>query len=183
MSGVDYAFVSFSGHGEHVAGGQLSETRVCLTSTEDCPVDAINPRNRRHFAVVDTCRTLVVIQDLVEVQSRMCALANAKTFMSRAAVRAKFDEAVQAAEEGRVVVYSCKINQSAGDPPGLGGIFTSALIGEAGRMAIAATPGQVLSIPEVFAAAAAVTTRKNYPQQPELDEGRRRRSFPFAIGT
>lgn len=182
MKSVDYAFVTFSGHGSHVVDRGLSETRICLTSTVDCSVQEINPQNERHFVVIDACRAIVNIE-LLEERQNLALMTKATAYATRTNVRAAFDQAVRSAEAGRVVAYSCQIDQAAGEDATLGGIFSSALISKAGELAMAAKPCLPLSISDVFDEAARVTYERNAPQRPQLEAGRRLRHFPFAIGT
>lgn len=179
---VDYAFITFSGHGFHSVGRSQSETRICLTRTEECSVQDINPRNNRHFVVIDACRAIVRIQ-LNEERSMNFSRANAMKYASRQDIRAAFDAAVMAAEMGRVVAYSCGINQSAGEDSTFGGVFSSELVSEASRWSISANPRAILHVPEAFRLAEAATYRKNAPQRPEIELGRRMYHFPFALGT
>lgn len=182
MQNADYAFITFAGHGYHVKDATQSETRICLSPYETCAVHELNPRNKRHFVVIDSCRG-IVSADILEERRNAFAAVNAKAIIDREGARAAFDAAVTQAEEGRIVAYSCGINQSAGEVRQSGGIFSTALMGEAGRWALSANPRAVLDVNSAVTAAKKVTYDRNAPQMPELEAGRRLRYFPFAVGT
>jgi hypothetical protein len=182
MRDADYAFITFGGHGYHLQNGSQSDTKICLTESDSCLVYEVNPGNKRHFVAVDSCRGIVEKEFFEE---RFNALENfsARARIDREFVRDAFDKAVMAAEEGRVVAYSCGINQDAGDNSRLGGVFSNALTSEAMRWSMSASGNAVLSVTAAFESAKTVTLRRNSPQRPELEAGRRLRSFPFAIGS
>ena len=179
LSFADYVFIAFSGHGEHHVGKQLYETSLHLTATESCYVYEINPNNKRHFVAIDTCRAVVSVKQVLD--ERVVAMANAaRPQITRQQARALFDETFASAEEGRVVAYSCKVDQAAGETPS-GGFFSKSLVDESAKWAMAARSMAVLSVRESFDLAQSKTYKLNAPQWPELHAGRRLHHFPFAI--
>ena len=182
MATASYGFISFSGHGLHARSKLQSETRVCLNSSEDMAVSDLNPRNLRHLVIVDACRSIEDVE-LTEERANAIMAANASTYASRAEVRAAFDSAVSLADAGRVVAYACEIGHTAGEVSTVGGIFSTELVVSAQDWARRAAPRAILGLPEAFQTAADATYRRNAPQKPELESGRRLRHFPFAVGT
>ncbi len=122
----DYVFITCSGHGEHRVGKGLNDTVMYVKENETVSIDRINPKNKRHLVIVDVCRNIVKIEKMEEVRAVF------ESFMAKASIpfidyRKIFDDAVMANSEGRIVTYSCDLNQSAGDD-GHGGVFTQELL-------------------------------------------------------
>lgn len=180
-SSANYSFVSFSGHGEHHKGHALDETVVYLTENDKMYVSEINPKNSRHFILVDACRKVVqvLLRDSFEVMNK--AFAARKVELDWVTARRLFDAAVTASAEGRIVAYSCEINQAAGENE-KGGVFTQHLI--SAPLALDTVYGggrRVVSVKEAFTYAKEKTYAANAPQSPVLNLGRRLDSFPFGI--
>lgn len=175
----DYVFISCSGHGEHRVGKGLDETVMYVKDNETVSINNINPRNKRHLVIVDVCRNLVKIEKMEETRAAI------KAFMESAAMpidyRKIFDDAVMANPEGRIVAYSCDINQSAGDD-GSGGVFTQELL--AAPKSFSPTNSNrygIVKINQAFDQAKKMTYAKNAPQSPVFNAGRRMDFYPFAI--
>ncbi len=175
----DYVFITCSGHGEHQVGKGLDETVMYLNEKETISISSINPRNARHFLVVDVCRHIVKI----EKETRRAIM---DAFMESAAkgfidYRKIFDDAIMACSEGRIVAYSCDINQAAGDD-GSGGIFTQELLKAPRDFSPKNTSSYgIVRLDKAFERAQEMTYKKNAPQKPVLNAGRRQDFFPFAI--
>lgn len=175
----DYVFILCSGHGEHRVGKDLDETVMYLQENEIIAVNELNPRNKRHFVMVDVCR------GIVKVDEHRTKIALAKILESQSFLtidcRKIYDEAVMANPEGRIVAYSCDINQSAGETP-KGGIFTQEMLNAHLDFVLPnnSTYG-ILKIDHAFEQAKRRTQEKNFPQAPMLYAGRRRDFYPFAI--
>jgi len=177
---IDYVFVTCSGHGEHHVYNNFDDTVLCLNKTEEMYISEINPRNKRHLVVVDACRKVVKI---ALMEQRLVAAKAYEFFESaedRARARTLFDNAVVSSTEGRIVVYSCEKNQSAGDD-GKGGVFTQSLLIAGKEMR--KKPTGVVDINEAFAYAKDITYKLNAPQTPTINAGRRRDYFPFSVTT
>lgn len=185
MASADYAFVTFSGHGEHHVGASINETSAILNAKESCYAREINPRNRRHFVIIDCCRSVVHISKRWDKSAATILASNAAPpRISREEARRRFDTMAMDAEEGRVVAYSCNINQTAGeDPNGSGGYFSKAMVDLPETWAWNANPSLILTIPEAFGMAKQKTLADNAPQEAVLELGRRMRNFPYAIST
>lgn len=178
---ADYVFITCSGHGEHQVGQSLSETVMHLNEKETIPIVSINPKNKRHLVIVDVCRNLVRIDRAkLFAESKFAkgiALDSAKMVID---YRKVFDDAVMNTAEGRIVAYSCDINQSAGDD-GSGGVFTQALLNAPKRFSPTNNSYGIVNISQAFDVAKEVTYRENAPQSPVFNAGRRMNFFPFAI--
>lgn len=179
---ADYAFILCAGHGEHRVGRNIDETVMYLNEKDTISINEVNPKNRRHLVIVDTCRVLVKIKELA-----MEALAKSELRMdfSEAYIdyRKVFDDAILNTSEGRIVAYSCDINQAAGDD-GSGGVFTQALLSTANRFKPAGYGKyDIVNISQAFDVAKEITYAKNAPQSPVFNAGRRRDYFPFCIAT
>ena len=180
LSWVDYAFLTFSGHGCHRVSRELSETSLKLTTNESCNVVEVNPRNDRHLLVIDACRAIVREPDRF-IRSRLTAMANAlPRTITREKARSLFEDAYSAADAGHAVIYSCKVGQAAGESQ-YGGYFSRSLVGVSSSWACSASPNEVLSVRSAFDLAQTKTFDLNAPQWAELEAGRRLRHFPLAV--
>lgn len=183
QSGCDYAFTAFAGHGYMVKaeyGGH--DTVVCLRDGEDLRVKELNPGNKRCTVVADCCRNLIT--DIPAELIKEALTYNAKSFSAyddRARLRALFDQAVTAAEEGATYLYSCDKNQQAADDDDDGGLFTFHLLKAAREWAGAQARPAVLRLDTAFATAKARVTVAEPQQHPEMPPVRRLVHFPFAV--
>lgn len=177
----DYAFVTFSGHGHHVRGKDIDETRLCINDSEEVAVHDLNPGNPRSLIVTDSCRGLTILE--AEEYSRSFQLSlNAKMAAlrpDRARCRALFDASLEQAERGPIFMYSCDLNEAAGES-NRGGYFSRAMLDVAEAWADQKERGTLRSN-NAFAGAAQVTTRKNPQQHPVSEAGRRNVHFPFSV--
>ena len=173
----DYVLITCSGHGDHHVYRDHEDTSFCLNKTEEIYISELNPKNKRHLVIVDVCRKVV----LMKAEEARLFAANKyfrESFEDRRRARQLFDDAVLSTAEGRIVVYSCDKNQTAGDD-GNGGVFTQSLI----KTGIDFTrrPYGVLHIYDAFQIAKALTYQLNAPQSPTINAGRRRDFYPFAV--
>lgn len=174
----DYVFITCSGHGEHQIGKKLDETVMYLNEKETISINSINPQNKRHLIIVDVCRGIVRL-----IERQKAALdAAMESFANKAYIdyRKVFDNAVMSSTEGRIVVYSCDINQSAGDD-GTGGVFTQELLKSPQQFKPTNGNYGIVNIEQAFDVAKKMTYKKNAPQSAVLNAGRRRDFFPFSI--
>ncbi|WP_421854461.1 caspase family protein [Marinomonas sp.] len=175
----DYVFITCSGHGEHRVGGNIDDTVMYLNEDDTIAISEVNPRNKRHLVVVDVCRKIVEVKKEYSTAMNKFAMENFNE--SHIDYRAIFDNAIMSTAEGRIVTYSCEINQAAGDN-GQGGVFTQALLKTPGVFSRPSGRSYgVLDINAAFEHARDETYRQNAPQKPVLNAGRRRDFYPFAI--
>lgn len=175
---VDYAFVTFSGHGFH--NQELDFTNICMRDGHMSVRDII-PYADRSTVVIDACRNIMpeifdesIERSLAEA-SRLAKLAQERDY------REIYDSHIANAEKGSIFLYSCDLRESAGESR-LGGYFSRFLV-EAGQKF--AERNQVgshwLPVDHAFGRAAKSTTARNRTQHPIYEPGRRRRHFPFAV--
>lgn len=176
----DYAFISFSGHGDHVRGKDIDETRVCLNDNEEMYVFQLIPKNPRCLVIIDSCRGITY----TEKEEKTAALFEMRAsvdYRRRINCRRIFDEAVSKAERGNIIMYSCDIGESA-DESNKGGYFSRALVDCSENWA----NGQWMSsriylTNNAFQCASENTTRRSPQQHPQFKPGRRMNHFPFAV--
>lgn len=177
---VDYSLITFSGHGGHDSD---SGTMVVVSNDYEPNVSTLQTKARRQLLVIDACRSLTELAEkpaLLERIEKVASFAPAYT----QSCRDLYDKQISKAEEGRSILYSCSVNQSAGESS-LGGHFTRNLVQCAiGWARVAGRPytaTDVLDVPTAFNSTAKFVNSKHYPQQPAMENGRRRVSFPLAV--
>lgn len=175
---VDYSFIAFSGHGHHVRGQDIDETRVCINDTEEMAVNSLNPGNPRSIIIADACRN-VTVQEPIRFAEDLREMAKA-AHLNRDRCRRLFDEAVARAERGVIVMYSCDLNESAGES-NRGGYFSRALTEYAMGWEDAQQREALLTTDSAFESAAVLTTKRQAQQHPQYQPGRRKVHFPFAV--
>jgi hypothetical protein len=177
-SNIDYVFITFSGHGHHVNGLGICETRLCINDTEDIAVSSLNPGNARVTIVADSCRELTVLAMEKSAAAIGSSLNEARTKLrpNKQRCRDLFDKQVADAGKGVVTIYSCDLEETAADQNS----FSRALVNVGDTWARRNVAGFLL-LDSAFRTAVADITRK-YPQQnPKMDAVRRLKYFPFAV--
>ncbi len=174
---VDYAFVAFSGHGYH--DGSLNETKLCLRDGE-LGVRSILPEADRTTVVIDACRK-VMYQPFTESVELGHKVAHPLK-LARRDFRKEFDARVMAAEKGDIFIYSCDLDEGAGEDEHIGGYFSNALVNVGMRYGKTnPSTGSWLGVDMAFSTASAITLRQNRQQHAKIVAGRRRAYFPFAV--
>lgn len=180
-AGTDYSIVVFSGHGGH---DKRSGTSVVVNDDDEISVTQLASKAPRQLVLIDACRTITSLDEGRSIRlSAMRKAARSATYVR--SCRALYDQAVLAAEEGRSTVYSCSVNQAAGESAA-GGHFSRALLehckgwGEDVPL-YATSASEILDLPTAFAPVATFVANTYYPQKPDIENGRRRRSFPLAV--
>ncbi len=179
-SNIDYILITCSGHGEHVRGKGIDETLMYLSEKEKISISSINPKNKRHLVIADICRNLVLIhKDEMREMKKAAVCESAKK--AHIDYRKIFDDCVMSNPEGRIVAYSCSIDQSAGDD-GTGGVFTQELLKAPSNFSHSNSCGYgIVKIDKAFERAKDMTYKRNAPQLPVFNAGRRMHFYPFAI--
>jgi hypothetical protein len=179
---TDYVFITFSGHGYHLSGKGIEETRICLTASDEIAVVSINPGNPRCTFVIDSCRGVVREEELLH------EAAEAKSLMKKEAsdkfeYRKIFDSAVQQGERGVIRLFSCDLDEAAGESKRSGGYFSRFLVDCCEDWYRETEHGKSFYYPINYAhnKAAKITTSKNPQQHPQYEGGRRRKHFPLAV--
>lgn len=175
---VDYAFVAFSGHGFHAK--ELDLTKACLRDG-DMSIRDLFPTADRGSIVVDACRNVMpeIFEETIQMslvrESRFAKASVARDY------RKDFDVAVANAEKGYTFLYSCDLNESAGESP-RGGYFSRYMLEAGLAFAEKHIDGTSwLSMSNAFDRASQSTTARNKLQHPQFDPGRRLKHFPFAV--
>lgn len=177
---ADYAFVAFSGHGHHVVGKGVDETRICLRDGQMSAYE-LNTGSDRCTVVIDACRKVTHLVENVEKYARARAMLFSNTLVKRG-YRQYFDKQLEECGTGVIYLYSCNLNEAAGENSE-GGFFTLFLVdsGETWHDSQASRWNQCYTLEDSFKSAAAMTTKRQPQQHPVYDPGRRLDSFPFAV--
>jgi hypothetical protein len=178
---VDYSVTVFCGHGWRQDG----EAVILVRPHEPIWVSRFRTQAPRQLTIIDACQVEEEPKYLLkEGQPSVGFGADGGRDTYRDTCRALYDNAVSTVGEQRTIMYGCKLGQEAGENP-LGGYFSQTLLNAstawartAQRTAIAS---QVLSVRDAFAIAAPLVTQRHYPQEPQLESGRGRAAFPFAV--
>lgn len=182
VSQADYALVLFAGHGceryvEVVRGHRVPVTHMVCSDGELVSRIEITPRSPRRLVLMDCCRGLPVEETLESTVRGVVKLAEQfRPRTTRARARELFDAAVARAEEGSIYVYGCKLDGAASDNYSFTSVLTAAAAEWADRSAGVAT------IDKMFDFAKIAHSKLEPDQAPEIDGGRRRGWFPFAVG-
>lgn len=178
----DFTMVTFSGHGHHVVGAKgVNETRLCLNDTEEIAVHELNPGNPWSLVIADTCRKVTVLEMEYEVRGFRNLMAEKRAHFRPDAKKCRelFDKSITEAEKGPITMYSCDLNEAAGESS-RGGYFSCGLLEISAAWADRGD-GSVLRSNTAFTGAAAYTTNKNPQQHPVQEAGRRLVHLPFAV--
>ncbi len=178
----DYSFVTFSGHGYHIKGRDLDESRILINDTEEVSVETLNPGSSRSLIIADTCRNVTVLEEEVKQFSRALMEARAKLNPSKEGCRKLFDEVLAGTEKGAAFMYSCNLNESAGESSSRGGYFSRFQLDVGEQWGERQSQRASLTCFQSFSAASELTISKSKGQQhPQYECGRRTSHFPFAV--
>lgn len=175
---ADIMVFFFAGHGAHLASRQ--QNLLTINDSEDVALEDLWFNAERQLLIIDACRTRLPEEAAAEFADRgLYAFAETKA-SARYANRELYNSRFIEAEEGRCVMYSCSVNQEAGETTS-GGKFTTALLSSGDTWARQQIQWQskVLDVSTAFEFAK--YSIANLPQTPVLENGRRRKSFPFAV--
>jgi hypothetical protein len=180
---TDYVFMSFSGHGYHRRGDDIDESLICLTERDEVRVREVNPGNARCTFVIDACRQLVTDEELLERSIIAAMMVKSFALADRQRYRDLFDRAMQNGERGMIRLYSCDIDEAAGESRRSGGYYTSALIGCSVEWQENAAAGHAYYYPTDRAHNCATQrVSMRFPQQhAQYEGGRRNNHFPLAV--
>ncbi len=178
----DYAFIAFSGHGEHVRGRLRDDTMIQINNSDDYSSRKLASGYKRGVIVVDSCRNVRIELSLNESIKYARAKSFSEDWQKRRRHRAAFEARAAAAEEGVIFMYGCSLNQSANDFPN-GGAFSFAMVDQAESWIGRASEGSVLDTLQVFERAKQMIRDEGITnQEPQMDGAIRRRThFPFGV--
>ena len=181
LAGIhDYGVITFSGHGHHVKGKGIDETRLCINDNEEISVYDLNPQCSYSLIVADACRMVSILNAEARARAFAMALQESQRRLkpNRARCRALFDTALSKAEKGPIFFYSCGLNEAASDVPS----FSVRLVEVAQKWAESIEEERgLLPSDRAFRAAAEAITLRNRHQNPESYSGRRMRHFPWGV--
>ena len=179
MKELDYALIAFSGHGHYkVLPDKTTETQMFISANSYLTERTLTVRAKRELVIMDSCREYggELITEMKEITnfSKAAMIRSEERF---AKAREIFEKALSQSPEGRTLIYSCSLNQTAGDKFS----FTRFLISDAGRLATECKHLQTISVKEAFDSAETKTQLDNYPQKPVYEGGRRKTHYPFSV--
>ena len=180
---TDYVFITFSGHGYYLKGKDIEDSILCLNAKDEIPVSRVNAGNPRSTLVVDTCRKVVLVKSAaLTFMSANEALLN-RALGNRDSYRKCFDDALQLGEKGIIRMFSCDLDEAAGESENTGGFYSSALVQCCVDWHNRAAAGkrQYYSTWNAHECAAAKTTLREMQQHPKYAAGRRLTHFPMAV--
>ena len=181
---ADYAFIVFAGHGYHHAQENL--TFVCLNDNDEMSENELIASAPKQTIVIDACRELwsdPIYEGQEKVSKALDTFQRSQTYRNEC--RALFDQQISSAPGGRSIIYSCSVSESAGDTR-QGGYFSYRFIAESTSWAETYSNQSqgaryISDIPDSFNLALARIKKERGLQTPQLLNGRRRTSFPFAV--
>jgi hypothetical protein len=178
----DYLIVLFSGHGyEKPVRGPLGlsayETRMVCVDGKHISVNDLCPDCERRLIILDCCRG-VVEEAREKISFFRLGRLSITPFWARQRARLLFDRAISLSEYGTIRIHGCRLNGSASDEYS----FTSVLISSAYKWSSYSFM-KVCPVNFIFDVAAVDFKLLEPKQHPELDGGRRRNWFPFAVAS
>lgn len=173
-----YSFVSFSGHGRHVKGMAIDETRILLKDGELSAFE-LNTGSDRVTVNVDACRDVIFLEGM---EKRSLEASHYQMSMVSGDTRHLFDLETERCERGVVFMYSCDLGEGASENSS-GGLFTRSLVGvgDGWHEGQRGQVGKVLSVQEAFSSTAYLTTQRMSQQHPQYVPGKRLFHFPFSV--
>lgn len=174
----DFSLVLFSGHG----GTSTKNGRTYLeinTKGEDYPAEGLINHTKKEIVIVDTCRSYFTP---VESQFESIMKALNEQLSIRAKYRMAYDDAIENADIGPLILYACSIGETANDT-NEGGIFTKTLIDTAQSISgIVSTGIKIQTINNTFNYTRALVNERFKTQNPKMEGSTRRNKwYPFAI--
>lgn len=183
LSSVEYAFISYSGHGYHAE--ELDETKVCTIENQGkpywMPISQLLPRCPKYTLSIDCCRNVETEYVAESIERKVAASFSQGQRPPRFKYRQLFDSQVEVAEIGGIKMYSCDLNESAGETS-RGGYFTRGLVKSAYDHEPPSNASNLfLPMSGAFDAAYTYVETKSPQQHPQFEPGRRNKYFPFAV--
>jgi hypothetical protein len=176
----NFAFIAFFGHGHHLIDKYKDETIIIINDKEELPVSSLNPGCPRVLIVIDACRKIEYFDE--EKISAKASLKMAETRL-RYRYREIYDQALSETERGCITIYSCNLDEAAGEDRRMGGLFSSSLIicGDTWHQSTSYGNESIYTVRDAFNCASRRTNQIMPQQNPQMDAGRRLYYFPFAV--
>lgn len=178
--GFDFSLVTASGHGRHVFGRNIDETRFKLHDGNEIAASGLNTGSDRCSVILDCCRNITLLTTLMESVAMTLNMRKAAQVTDRAAHRYVFERAMGMAEKGCHYLYSCNLNEGAQENKE-GGYYSQELIIAATNWYQNASQSTYMDYSDVHAIASARVTAREPQQHPQSQPGRRQNYFPFAV--
>ncbi|MDI7211850.1 caspase [Leptospira santarosai] len=177
ISFADFSFVLIAGHGEHriTNNNQRGETHLWISNSDAIPVSYCYPTTTKSLIIIDVCREVVRVNKVVLDYSESFPFSKSMG-ISREEYRKRYENSIISNPEGRITLFSCDLNQAAGDN-GDGGVFSNNLLYSVSND----RQGNVISVDKAFDFAKEKTLKENFPQSPTIDAGRRKHFYPFGL--
>jgi hypothetical protein len=181
LKNTEYALIVFSGHGWH--SSQLNETMLQLNDKEDINSKELRQGAPKQTLILDCCR--VICKELLE---KILEYAFQKTLsqIHPEDCRLYYDNRIKECPGSLTVLYSCDINETAGETS-KGGYFSYSLINSskewASRTTIDTTKEcSIFSIVQAFEKAQNIVREVSGKRQnPQIEKPRSEKYFPFCI--
>ncbi len=127
---ADYAFILFSGHGNHPPYSlNPLLTRLALADSE-MPAGELNPQNGKCLIVVDACRVFARMPStILEYYTENRRIAAREP--GRQAYRNAFDDAINSCPQQVTYLFACSLDQYSYGNRTHGGIYSHTLISTA----------------------------------------------------
>ena len=127
LADFDYSFIAFSGHGYF--SSQTQSTILSLRKNVDFDSNELRLGGTRRTIVLDCCREILPPQLLEKrAESLQFAAEPDQRQPDAARCRRTFEERVDAASAGLVVMHSCSRSETSGEDEQIGGYYTSSLL-------------------------------------------------------
>lgn len=172
-----YSMVIFCGHGYSRKDGT---TVVELKSGYDYDSEKFFKGADKHSVILDCCRA-VVEEELLE-HAREDGTILFEREINRETARKRFDEAVSRCSSGQIILYSCDLEETAGDDSRNGGVYSHALRTAADAWSKSRSDEEYASIVAIHnTASVKVRNLSGGRQNPQICKPRTTRYFPFAV--
>jgi len=183
LSSVAYGFISYSGHGYHAE--ELDETKICTIENQGKPywmsISQLVPRCSKYTLSIDCCRNVKTEYFAEAIERKAAASFSLIQRPPRYKYRQLFDSRVETAENGGTKMYSCNLNESAGETS-RGGYFTRGLVKSAYDSEPSTNTNSLfLPMTGAFDTAYTYVQAKSPQQHPQFEPGRRNNYFPWAV--
>lgn len=176
LAACDYSVVLFSGHGRMERRGNTSI--LGLIANEEINMVELDTRSARQLLILDACRSYPTPTLQGIYKSAILEATDRDLHMARQL----FDQHLMRCEKGAIVMYACAANEAAGEN-GNGGYFSQSLISAAEEWSCVNDNFNILPVNVAFELGVQYMHNNYFApgQNPEIYNGRRNASFPFAI--
>jgi hypothetical protein len=174
MSGIDYTFIAFCGHGY----SWREETMLELSSGNEINANSLKTGALKRTIVLDSCRKEEYRLDALTESTKIV-----KHFAADASIeksRRDFDNVVAGCSNGIILINSCAYNETATDLDKYGGLYCYNYIKYAAEYSLPSD--KYLSVVGVHNATSEIVRRNGGGNQnPTIEKPRSDPYFPFAV--